>query len=52
MSKLDTLFQEIMSDEDMRAEFGYTPADYSSIERGSKSRNKYSIYRKLVKDLE
>ena len=41
MAKLDTLFQEIMSDEDMMAEFGYTPADYASIERGSKSRNKY-----------
>ena len=41
MAKLDTLFQEIMSDEDMMSEFGYTPADYASIERGSKSRNKY-----------
>ena len=44
MSKLDTLFQEIMSDEDMTAEFGYTPADYSSIERGSKLMTPPLIY--------
>ncbi len=41
MAKLDTLFHEIMSDENMIAEFGYASTDYSSIDRGTKSRNKY-----------
>ncbi len=41
MGKIDVIFHEIISDENMATSFGYQPADYTSIEKGMKSRNKY-----------
>lgn len=41
MAKIDTIFHAIISDEDMVSAFDYKPADYPTIEKGVKSRNKY-----------
>ena len=41
MGKIDIIFHEIISDEDMVNAFDYRPSDYPTIDRGVKSRNKY-----------
>lgn len=41
MGKIDIIFHEIISDEEMVSAFGYNPSDYSTIDRGVKSSNKY-----------
>ena len=41
MGKVDIVFHEIISDEDMVSAFDYRPDDYPTIDKGVKSRNKY-----------
>lgn len=41
MGKIDIIFHEIISDEDMINTFGYLPSEYQTIEKGVKSDNKY-----------
>lgn len=41
MSKIDTIFKEIISDKELVEAFGYNPSAYTSIAQGSKSTNKY-----------
>lgn len=41
MGKIDIIFHEIISDEEMVNAFDYIPADYPTIDKGVKSRNKY-----------
>lgn len=41
MGKIDVIFHEIISDEDMVNAFDYKPSDFPTIDRGVKSRNKY-----------
>lgn len=41
MAKIDVIFHEIISDEEMVSAFEYNPNDYPTIDRGVKSRNKY-----------
>ena len=41
MGKIDVIFHEIISDNDMVNAFGYNPLDYRTIDKGLRSRNKY-----------
>lgn len=41
MSKIDTIFHEIISYEEMSSKFDYNPNDYQTISQGTKSSNKY-----------
>ena len=41
MGKIDVLFHEIISDKDMVNAFDYEPDDYTKIDKGIQSRNKY-----------
>lgn len=41
MSKIDTIFHEIISYEEMKNKFDYNPNDYLTISQGIKSSNKY-----------
>lgn len=41
MGKIDVIFHEIISNENMVEAFDYEPSDYQTIDRGVKSRNKY-----------
>ena len=41
MGKIDVLFHEIISDKDMVNAFDYDPDDYTTIDKGIQSRNKY-----------
>lgn len=41
MSKIDTIFYEIISNEEMVSAFEYRPSDYPTIAKGCKALNKY-----------
>lgn len=41
MSKIDVLFKEIISYEEMAQKFDYKPEDYQTISQGEMSKNRY-----------